>query len=123
MSSWVPIQSDLVDGSHLFCHSIAKRNPDAGSREHMDPESLGVAEAVIGALDLGKHDFPLAPAGFFVDRARSPEDKVRNTTAPRLAAVVLVNCMENRPRSMSLGLDTGRGGGGLRSGGLASLVP
>lgn len=66
----------------------------------MDPESLGVAEAIIGALDLGKHDFPLAPAVFFVGRERSPEDEVRNTAAPRLAAVVLVNCMENGPCSM-----------------------
>jgi hypothetical protein len=91
---------DSVNGSHLFGHSIAKGNPDAGSREHMDPESLGVAEAVIGALDLGKHHFPLAPAIFFVDRACSPEDKVRNTAAPRLAVGVSVNCTENGPRSM-----------------------
>lgn len=101
---------DSVDGSHLFGHSIAEGNPDTGSREHMDPESLGVAEAVIGALDLGKHDFPLAPAIFFVDRVRSPKDEVRNTTTPRLAVGMLVNCMENRPRPMLLGLDAGREG-------------
>ena len=91
----VPQGSDSVDGSDLLCDRIAEGNPDASSREHMYPESLSVAETVIGALDFGKHDFLFASVLSTVSRGLSPQDEIRNSAAPRLA---YCECQSSRGR-------------------------
>ena len=44
----------------LFGDGVAQRNTDGRSREDMYPQTLRIAEAVIGALHFREHDLPLA---------------------------------------------------------------
>jgi len=56
-SRLLPISS--ANRLDFFRDGVAQRNSDPRSREDVNPQSLCVAEPVVGALDLGEHDLAL----------------------------------------------------------------
>ena len=53
---WTSPRSELSD---FLRYGVAKLHANASAEEHMDPESLGVAQPIILGLHLGEHDLAL----------------------------------------------------------------
>lgn len=60
---------------HLPGNRITKLDPDARSRQHMNPQPLRIAQAIILRLHLGKHHLP---------PLLMPQKQIRNAATPLL---------------------------------------